>query len=83
MTKTIVATIRINQNRPASVAALGPKVFKTEGLFSAQALKRSEDRSMAATMTTQRFVPRNKGILTAATPKKKFEPDSWAILISF
>jgi hypothetical protein len=61
----------MNQNRPASLAATGPCGFKTEGEFSPQAARRIEDKSSAEMIVTQRFTPRNFGILTSHFPKIK------------
>jgi hypothetical protein len=42
-----------------------------EGEPSPQAASSSEDSSIAVSRITQRFVLRNKGILTSKTPKKQ------------
>src|SRR5579859_3858148 len=68
-TKTIVATTRMNQKRPASLAATGPCGFKIEGEFSPQAARRIEDIISAEMIVIQRLTPRNFGILTSHFPK--------------
>src|SRR5579875_518367 len=69
-TNTIVATTRINQNRPASLAATGPAGFKMEGAPSPQAARSSEASIRTERVIPQRFfAPRNIGILTSQSPK--------------
>src|SRR5258708_28959944 len=68
-TNIIVATTRINQNKPASLFATGPAGFKMEGELSPQAARRSEDKTNVESSTPQRFIPRNNGILTSHSPK--------------
>src|SRR5437870_9304009 len=68
-TNIIVATTRINQNKPDSLSATGPAGFKMEGELSPQAARRSEDKTNVESSTPQRFIPRNNGILTSHSPK--------------
>src|SRR5713226_7357190 len=70
----MVATTRINQNKPASLSATGPSGFRMEGEFPPQPAKRSEDKNMAERSIPQRFIPRKKGILiTSHSPEKIFD----------
>ncbi|GCE18094.1 hypothetical protein KDK_18940 [Dictyobacter kobayashii] len=55
-TKITMEIPRINQNRPLSLAATGPAVFKIEGEFSPQAANRIEDNDSKASNASQRFV---------------------------
>jgi len=55
-----------------SWAATGPAGLSMEGEFSPQAAKKREDNTIAVTMMARRFVLRNKGFLTSASPKKLF-----------
>jgi hypothetical protein len=69
-TKTMVATTRINQNRDASLAAIGPSELRIVGGLPEQAARSNEARSAAESNPPQRFAPRNIGILTSQSPQK-------------
>ncbi|GER87268.1 hypothetical protein KDW_14300 [Dictyobacter vulcani] len=56
---------RIIQNKPLSLAATGPAVFKIEGEFSPHAAKRIENNGRQPSRAIQRFVLGNTGILTS------------------
>jgi hypothetical protein len=63
----------MTQNKKVSWAATGPWVFRIVGEFSPQAANNIEDSSKPVMGISQRFVPRNKGILTSYSPKSMLD----------